>query len=65
MTRGRQAGRTHKRTAQIQEATYQTSVAANSGRDLEGLFQSIHEIIGTLMPSKNFYIALYDAATGE
>jgi PAS domain S-box-containing protein len=52
-----------KRTAQIQEATYQTSVAAHSARDLEGLFQSIHEIIGTLMPSKNFYIALYDAAT--
>jgi PAS domain S-box-containing protein len=53
-----------KRTAQIQEATYQTSVAAHSARDLEGLFHSIHEIIGTLMPSKNFYIALYDAGTG-
>jgi PAS domain S-box-containing protein len=53
-----------KRTLQIQEATYQTSVAAHSARDLEGLFHSIHEIIGSLMPSKNFYIALYDAGTG-
>jgi two-component system sensor histidine kinase/response regulator len=53
-----------RRTAQIQEATYQTSEAAHSARDLEGLFRSIHEIVGTLMPSKNFYIALHDAGTG-
>jgi PAS domain S-box-containing protein len=53
-----------KRSAQIQEATYLTSVAAHSARDLEALFHSIHEIVGTLMPSKNFYIALYDAAAG-
>jgi PAS domain S-box-containing protein len=52
------------RTAQIQEATYRAATAANSARDMNELFHSIHQIVGTLMPSKNFYIALTDAATG-
>jgi PAS domain S-box-containing protein len=52
------------RTTQIQEATYHAATAVNSARDLQELFHLIHEIVGTLMPSKNFYIALTDAATG-
>src|SRR5207249_8767653 len=38
------------------------SEAAHSARNLQDLFAAIHEIVGGLMPAKNFYIALYDPA---
>src|SRR3989442_12386669 len=31
---------------------------------MQELFGAIHRIVGELMPAKNFYIALYDAASG-
>lgn len=52
-----------KQTEQLQFSIYKISEAAHSTDNLEELFQSIHEIIGELMPAKNFYIALYDKAT--
>ncbi len=52
-----------KRAEQIQLATYRISEAAHAARNLQELFQAIHEIVDGLMPAKNFYIALYDAAT--
>jgi two-component system cell cycle sensor histidine kinase/response regulator CckA len=51
-----------KRAEQIQLATYRISEAAHSAQNLHDLFRRIHEIVGELMPAKNFYIALYDAA---
>jgi PAS domain S-box-containing protein len=51
-----------KRAEQIQLATYRISEAAHAARTLQDLFAAIHRIVGELMPAKNFYIALYDAA---
>src|SRR6266567_3711719 len=51
-----------KRAEQIQVATYRISEAAHAARTLQELFGAIHRIVGELMPAKNFYIALYDAA---
>ena len=47
----------------VQAATYRISEMANRVGDLQELFQSIHRIIGELMPAQNLYIALYDAET--
>src|SRR3989475_618420 len=52
-----------RRADQIQLATYRISEAAHSARNLQDLFAAIHEIVGGLMPAKNFYIALYDPAS--
>ncbi len=51
-----------RRAEQIQGATYRISEAAHAARNLQELFGAIHEIVGELMPAKNFYIALYDPA---
>src|SRR5207249_7654941 len=44
------------------DLTYRISEAAHAARTLQELFGAIHRIVGELMPAKNFYIALYDAA---
>src|SRR5256886_17371220 len=41
---------------------YKISEAAHAAGNLHDLFAAIHEIVGGLMPAKNFYIALYDPA---
>jgi PAS domain S-box-containing protein len=53
----------HKRSEQIQLATYRISEAAHASSTLDELFHEIHRIVGELMPADNFYIALYDAVT--
>ncbi len=52
-----------RRADQIQLATYRISEAAQAAGNLQELFGAIHRIVGELMPAKNFYIALYDAAS--
>ncbi|HUL49341.1 MAG TPA: ATP-binding protein [Gemmatimonadales bacterium] len=52
------------RAARIQAATYRIAAAANTAPDLGSLLSLIHEIVGGLMPAKNFYVAMYDGATG-
>ncbi len=51
-----------KRAEQVQEATYRIADAANTAADLPTLLGRIHEIVGELMPAKNFYIAVIDPA---
>ncbi len=53
-----------KRGEQIQLATYRISEAAHAAGNLQELFGAIHRAVGELMPARNFYIALYDAASG-
>ena len=53
----------HERAEQIQRATYRISEAAHAASTLDDLYAEIHRIVGELMPAKNFYIALYEAAT--
>ncbi len=55
------ADRTH--AEQIQLATYGISEAVHAAPTLLDLFRAIHGIVGELMPAKNLYIALHDAAT--
>ncbi len=45
-----------------QNATYRIAEAAFTASDLHELFRSIHATVAELMPAKNFYVALYDAA---
>src|SRR4029450_5667358 len=54
----------HRRRERIQRATYQISEAAQAAEDLARLYEGVHEIIGGLMPARNFYIALYNPQTG-
>ena len=49
-----------KHNARLQAALYQISQATNSTRNLQELFGEIHQILGELMPAKNFFIALHD-----
>ncbi|MBE0548800.1 MAG: diguanylate cyclase [Rubrivivax sp.] len=51
-----------KRAQSMQAALYAISEAAHAAEDLPALFQRIHRIIGDLLPAKNFFVALYDAA---
>ncbi|HSD33445.1 MAG TPA: PAS domain S-box protein [Gemmatimonadales bacterium] len=49
-----------RRSERIRSATFLISEAANSSENPRELFRAIHDIVGELMPAKNFYIALYD-----
>lgn len=51
------------RAEKVQHALYAISEAIHTVEDLPSLYRRIHEIIGTLMPAANFYIALYDATS--
>jgi len=52
-----------KRAEKARAATYRISEAAHAAEDLQELFSAIHQIVGELMPAKNFYIAVYNPAT--
>jgi PAS domain S-box-containing protein/putative nucleotidyltransferase with HDIG domain len=49
-----------KQAELLQNAVYQIAQAADKSAGLSDLFKSVHNIIGTVMPAGNFYIALYD-----
>lgn len=51
------------RAETVQSAIYRISEAAQSAPSLADLYRALHAIVGELMPARNFYIALYDAAT--
>jgi PAS domain S-box-containing protein len=51
-----------KRMEQIRNAMYQIAATSVAAQNLEAFYPEIHRIIGELMPTKNFYIAIYDAA---
>jgi len=50
----------NKRMEKVNESILKISEAANSSKNLDQLFHSIHQVISNLMPADNFYIALYD-----
>jgi PAS domain S-box-containing protein len=51
-----------KQAEVLQNAVYRIAQAADKSPSLEDLYKSVHEIIGTVMPAGNFYIALFDRA---
>jgi PAS domain S-box-containing protein len=52
-----------KRAESMHAALLGISEAAHETEDLPALFRRIHEIVGGLLPARNFYVALHDAAT--
>jgi PAS domain S-box-containing protein len=55
------SGRWH--AERVRDATRRIAEAAQAAATLDELFARIHAIIAELMPARNFYIALYDAAS--
>ncbi len=53
-----------KRSERLKNAVYKISDAASSAPNLNELFHFIHSVVTELIPTKNFYIALYDAENG-
>jgi diguanylate cyclase (GGDEF)-like protein/PAS domain S-box-containing protein len=53
------------RAERMQLALHSISEAAHSTLDLLDLFRRIHEIIGELLPARNFFVALYDEDIDE
>lgn len=53
-----------KKADLMRAALYRISDAARATQDLDEFYQFLHTIIRTLMPARNFYIALYDQTTG-
>lgn len=51
----------HIRRERLQQAIFHISEAANSARSQQALFKTVHEIVATLIPARNLYIALFDA----
>ncbi len=49
-----------KREQKTQSALHQISEAAHSSATLPEMFSRIHQIIGSLLPARNFFVALYD-----
>ncbi|MDP2254313.1 MAG: diguanylate cyclase [Thiobacillus sp.] len=54
-----------KRAESLQAALYAISDAAHAAEDLAALFQSIHRVLGELLPAANFFVALYDKDKDE
>ena len=48
----------------VQKALFEISEATYTATDMVSLYKIIHEIVGTLMLAKNFYIAIYDEQIG-
>jgi PAS domain S-box-containing protein len=51
-----------RRAECVQEAVYRISHTTHTADNLQELLRAIHEIVGELMPAKNFYVALWDPA---
>ena len=49
-----------QKSHELISAAFSISEAAHESGNLEDLFSSIHKIVSSLMPAKNFYIAIYD-----
>jgi len=63
ITQRKLAEEASKQAELVQTTVYKIAASAHTVKSLEELFQSIHELIGILMPAKNFYIALHDPST--
>jgi diguanylate cyclase (GGDEF)-like protein/PAS domain S-box-containing protein len=53
-----------KRFEQVQNAIFRITQASITGEGIDELYQSIHSILGELIPAENFYIASYDPVKG-
>ncbi|MGA2505798.1 MAG: diguanylate cyclase, partial [Anaerolineales bacterium] len=51
-----------KRFELVQNAIFRITQASITGEGIDELYQSIHSILGELIPAENFFISLYDKA---
>jgi diguanylate cyclase (GGDEF)-like protein/PAS domain S-box-containing protein len=49
----------------VRRATFAIARAVAASKDIDDLFRRIHEIVGTLIPARNFYIAVHDSLRDE
>ena len=54
-----------KRAEKAQQAVYRIAEASASADDMKTFFAEVHHIVGELMYAENFFIALYDSASGR
>lgn len=54
-----------KHAEKLQHALYRIAAKANETSNLDRLYESVHEIIDSLLYAKNFFIALFDEDTRE
>ncbi|WP_458377564.1 sensor domain-containing phosphodiesterase [Pseudomonas fluorescens] len=54
-----------ERAEHLQSALFQIAELSSQPGDMAELFQTLHGIVGDLLFARNFYIALFDDATGE
>ncbi|WP_416772965.1 EAL domain-containing protein [Pseudomonas sp. RHF3.3-3] len=54
-----------ERAEHLQSVLFQIAELSSRPGDMAELFQSLHDIVGALLFAQNFYIALFDDATGE
>ncbi|MDI1252582.1 EAL domain-containing protein [Thermomonas sp.] len=54
-----------KQDQKTQAALHQISEAAHSTTTLVEMFGRVHQVIGELLPARNFFVALYDQARDE
>ncbi|WP_238935309.1 EAL domain-containing protein [Pseudomonas typographi] len=54
-----------ERAEHLQSALFQITELSSQPGDMAQLFPQLHGIVGELLYARNFYIALYDAETGE
>ena len=52
-----------KRAEQIRDAAYRVSEATIRAKDLPALYRAVHDILRTLIPAENCYIALHEVKT--
>ena len=53
----------YKHSESIQKSLFDISELASSINELSSLYPAIHDIIGHLMPAKNFFVAFYEEET--
>jgi diguanylate cyclase (GGDEF)-like protein/PAS domain S-box-containing protein len=53
-----------KRAESMRTALFRISEAAHVASDLPALFKEIHQVIGDLLPARNFFVALLDKYSG-
>ena len=54
-----------KRDEAMRQAVHAISDATHKTEDMPALLAAIHEIVGALLPARNFFLALYDAQKDE
>ena len=54
-----------ERAEQLQAALFRIAELSSASPDMTDLLSGLHQVVGELLYAQNFYIALYDDATGE